>query len=288
MSDTISKISSGGILYPVEDEAARGETASLFENNDALYEGRDLTKVFALEIGLFTDAWAWIKNRIANANYTGIHVGDYIPLTVNGETHEMQVAGIDTYYRTTDHELGHHIDFISRDCYSQTVQWNTTNNNNGNATSACPYLVSNLKTFLDTLYESLPAAVKNVITEKRFLLEQRYSASGALTDSTSWSWENMGKLWVPTEYEVFDSVVWGTKGYSAMQAVQYPIFRNSWKNRIKGAGPKGGRCSWWLASVRSGYSTFACFVNDNGTAGYWHASNAHRVPLCFRITAQAA
>lgn len=288
MSDTISKISSGGIVYPVEDETARKETASLFEDNDALYEGRDLTQIFALEISQFTDAWAWIKNRIANANYTGIHVGDYIPMMVGSERHEMQVAGIDTYYRTTDNQLGHHIDFISRDCYSQTVQWNTTNNNNGNATSACPYLVSNLKTFLDTLYESLPSAVKNVITNKRFLLEQRYSASGALTDSTSWSWENMGKLWVPTEYEVFDSVVWGTKGYSAMQAVQYPIFRNSWKNRIKGAGPKGSRCDWWLASVGSGGSTNACDVGNGGSATDWGASGAFRVPLCFRITAQAA
>lgn len=285
MSDTISKISSGGIVYPLEDETARKETASLFEDNDALYEGRDLTKVFAVEISKFTDAWAWIKDRIANANYTGIHVGDYIPMTVKGETHEMQIAGIDTYYRTTDQDLGHHIDFISRDCYSQTVQWNTTNNNNGNATSACPYLVSNLKTFLDTLYESLPDAVKRVITNKRFLLEQRYSASGALTDSTSWSWEDMGKLWVPTEFEVFDAVVWGTKGYSAMQAVQYPIFRNSWKNRIKGAGPKGSRCSWWSASVRSGTSTNACGVHYDGAADDWNASNALRVPLCFRIKA---
>lgn len=285
MSDTISKISSGGIVYPLEDETARKETASLFEDNDALYEGRDLTKVFAVEISKFTDAWAWIKDRIANANYTGIHVGDYIPMTVKGKTHEMQIAGIDTYYRTTDQDLGHHIDFISRDCYSQTVQWNTTNNNNGNATSACPYLVSNLKTFLDTLYESLPDAVKRVITNKRFLLEQRYSASGALTDSTSWSWEDMGKLWVPTEFEVFDAVVWGTKGYSAMQAVQYPIFRNSWKNRIKGAGPKGSRCVWWLASGRSGDSAHACGVGYSGHATYWTASNGHRVPLCFRIKA---
>lgn len=56
MSDTISKISSGGIVYPLEDETARKETASLFEDNDALYEGRDLTKVFAVEISKFTDA----------------------------------------------------------------------------------------------------------------------------------------------------------------------------------------------------------------------------------------
>ena len=261
------------------------DTQILLQQQQGIYKGRDLTVVFADEIKNYSNEWAWIKARIKANNFNGIYICDYIPLTVDGETHQMQVAGIDTYYRTTDQGLGHHIDFISRDCYSQTVQWNTTNNNNGNTTSEYPYMVSNLKTFLGTLYEKLPQAVKNVITEKRTLLEKRYSASGALTDSTGLGWDNMGKLWVPTEYEVFDSVVWGTPRWSAGQTVQYPLFANSYKNRIKGSGSDGGRCNWWLASVRSGGSAAACHVSDYGGAGGYDTSNASRAPLCFRITA---
>ena len=284
MSD-ISKISSGGVVYNVKDEQARDDNLILFQQANGLYKGRDLTTVFASEIAKFTDAWAWIKNRIQNANYTGIYVGDYIPITVKNETVEMQVAGIDVYYRTTDNGLGHHIDFISRDCFSETVQWNTENNNNGNAESPYPYMVSNLHTWLETLYGYLPQAVKDQIVTKRTLMEQRYSASGTLTDSTTWGWQDIGKLWVPHEYEVFGSCVWGTKGWSQGQALQYPIFANSFLNRIKGAGKGGSRCDWWLASVRSGNSAYACYVTSSGDADGWSTSNLVRVPVCFRIAA---
>ena len=282
----ITEIEVGGVPRKIEDAQARDDILLLLQQTNGLYRGRDLTIVFADEISKFSDAWAWIKNRISTGNYTGIYVGDYIPITMKNERVEMQVAGIDVYTRTTDQDLGHHIDFISRDCFSETVQWNTTNNNNGNTESPYPYMVSNLHKWLgETLYGFLPQAVKNQIVTKRSLMEQRYSASGALTDSTTCGWQDIGLLWVPHEYEVFGAVVWGTQGWSEGQAMQYPIFANSYLNRIKSAGHGGGRCLWWLASVRSGHSTYACNVGGNGAADNWSASGAVRVPVCFRIKA---
>lgn len=250
------------------------------------YDGRDLTKIFASEIANFPSPWHWIQNRLNHRNYKGLNHGDFIPLTVDGETHEMQI-NINTYKRTTDQELDDHIDFISRDCYSQTVQWNTTNNNNGTAAQPFPYLASNVKQFLDQLYNKLPQALQNLIVSKRSLLEKRYSSSGTLTDSTGWDWADLGKLWLPSEYEVFGSTVWATKGWSAGQAMQYPIFANSWKNRIKGAGPKGARCHWWLLTVGGASATYVCFVSYYGYADRWNTSDALRVPLCFRFVRQA-
>lgn len=201
---TVKEIEVGGVLRKIEDEQARDDVSLLLQQTNGLYRGRDLTVVFAGEIANYTDAWAWIHARIKAGNYIGIYVGDYIPVTVKNERVEMQVAGIDVYTHTTDQDLGHHIDFISRDCFSETVQWNTTNNNNGDATDGHPYMVSNLHTWLATLSGHLPQAVKNHISTKRSLLETRYSASGALTDSTGWDWKDMGILWVPHEYEVFN------------------------------------------------------------------------------------
>ena len=282
----ITEIEVGGVPRKIEDAQARDDILLLLQQTNGLYRGRDLTIVFADEISKFSDAWAWIKNRISTGNYTGIYVGDYIPITMKNERVEMQVAGIDVYTRTTDQDLGHHIDFISRDCFSETVQWNTTNNNNGNTESPYPYMVSNLHKWLgETLYGFLPQAVKNQIVTKRSLMEQRYSASGALTDSTTLGWQDIGLLWVPHEYEVFGAVVWGTQGWSEGQAMQYPIFANSYLNRIKSAGHGGGRCYWWLASVGSGHSTYACRVSSYGHADDWGASSASRVPVCFRIKA---
>lgn len=268
------------------DTAEKAKVQTLQKQSNYVYQGVSLNTKFATEIAKFSDVWAWIKDRISKNNVYDLNVGDYIEWTLNSETIKSQIAGINTYRRTTDQELGYHIDFISKDCYSQTVQWNTTANNNGTSADPCPYTASNLYKFLnEDLYAKLPTGLKNVIKNKRTLMEQRYSSSGALTDSTGWSWKDIGALWVPTEYEVFGAQVWSTKGWAAGQAVQYPIFANSFENIIKGSGDGGSRCHWWLASAYSGNSANACKVNSGGGADYYYASLASRVPVCFRIAA---
>lgn len=229
------------------------------------YTERDLTTVFASEISGYSDVWAWIKARITAANWDGLMIGDYIPFTMNGQTVKAQIAGIDTYYGVMDQVVGHHIDFISRDCFNSTMKWNTTATNNGNSTENAPWLASNAYSVLNgTWYNYLPAALKSVIVEKRFLIETRYSSSGVLTDSNSWKWANIGKLWLPSVYEIVGSNVWGTRGYSEGNAVQYPIFANSWQYRRKGAGNGGGRCDWWTLTVSGGSSSGVCYVYSTG------------------------
>ena len=254
------------------------------EAADCTYEGVDLTERFAEEISGYANVWRWIKARIAAGNFDGLHVRDYIPIHVGAHLMKMQIAGINTYKDTCDQRVGNHIDWISKDCYPDTVQWFTSNDNNGTSADPYPWNKSTVKAFLNnTLFPLLPSELREVISNKRFLLEQRYSASGKLTDSTSWGWQDLGKLWLPSEGEVFDQTVWCTRNYGNAHAVQYPIFRNSYKSRIKGVGDGGDRAGWWLLSVCSGYSTYACVVNSNGNASYSNASIAFRVPVCFRI-----
>ena len=195
----------------------------------------------------------------------------------------MQVAGIDTYYQTTDQDFGHHIDFISQDCFNQTTKWNDTNGNNGTASEHCPYPASKIKSFLNTtIYNYLPQSVKNVIIDKRMTTEERYSSSGTIHESHSWQWKNIGKLWIPCEYEVFGSTVWGTKGWSASHSVQYPIFANSYLNRMK-KNENGTKCPWWLATP--GSATHRCaHVTQQGIAFVWDATTEMNFPICYRIS----
>lgn len=252
-------------------------------DSNRIYDGVDLATKFAAEIAGYTDVWAWIKARITAVDYSGLHIGDYVQFAVGADTVQAQISGIDTYYRTGDVAIGHHIDWISGDCLLTPRQWNTTNINNGNASNPCPYMVSDLKASLDGLVTSLPVGLQAVIVDKRMALESRYTSGSTLADSTSWEWNDMGKLWVPTECEVYGGLVFGTKAYSLGNSVQYPIFANSWKSRQKGAGHNGNRSSWWLASVNSGNSTSCCYVGDRGYPYSYLASNTFRVPLCFRI-----
>lgn len=104
-------------------------------SGDRYYGGVDLTVKFADEIAASPyngDPWAWVKGRIAAVDYKGLHVNDYIPfVTTNNITIKSCIGGIDTYYRYGDTTFGHHIDFISRDCWPNTVKMNLANYNNG-------------------------------------------------------------------------------------------------------------------------------------------------------------
>lgn len=249
-------------------------------NDPTMYDGRDLTQIFATEIASFPSPWHWIQNRINNRNYKGLNHGDFIPMTINGEILDMQI-NINTYKKTTNQKLDDHIDFISRDCYSQTVQWNANNTNNGTAEQPCPYLASDVKQFLDQLYEQLPVTVKSLIVTKTTMLEYRYSNSGVLTDDNGQNWVNLGNLWLLSEYEVFGNVIWGTKGWSAGQAIQYPIFVNSWKNRLKGNN------DWCLLSVAGDSSNLVCYVTSNGYTRRDKVTQYYHVPICFRFIRQS-
>ena len=276
-----------------------------------VYPGIDLTVEYAAEIAVEPyngDVWAWIKARIQAANYTGLHIGDYIPFVAGGNVIKAEIGGIDTYYNYGDTAVPHHIDFISRDCWPDAHVFNKVNYNNGTSVSPHPWLASDLYAWLNGLamqvpnsttadptmvdvdysatgvYNKLPAELKTVIVQKRAILPSRYTAGSLLIDDNSWAWADMGKLWVPSEIEVYGCEHWGSKnGYSSGGFQQYPIFATNMK-RVKGAGDGGARATWWLLSACGGNSTSFAAVGSTGYGGNRTASNTTiRAPLCFRI-----
>lgn len=237
-----------------------------------------------------TEGWASLQARIQAGDFTGIHIGDFKTITLTtGEKAVMEAAGIDQYYKCGDQQIGHHIDFISRDCLAGTKLFNDTNTNNGTEAEPNPWRASKLfQTLNEEVYAKLPADLKACIIEKRALLERRYSAAGALESSTGWDWNNMGKLWVPTEVEVFGNTFWsdGDAGWTGGGGcnLQYPIFYGGAKHIIKGAGNGGGGCAWWEAAACRQSSTSVCYVSGTGLANSYVAAYAGiYAPLCFRI-----
>jgi hypothetical protein len=280
---------------------------------DCRYDnGADLTVEFAGEIAAnpyYGDPWAWIRDRIRADNTRDIYVADYIPLTLtDGKTFIMEIAGIDTYYRYGSADVGHHIDFISRDCHPDTHVWNKADFNNGTTVSPHPWLASDLNAWLNSMQtnvpnataadpalvavdyratgvlDKFPAALSALIVPKNILLPVRYTAGALLTNDNSWAWTSTGKLWIPSEIEVYGCEYWGSKnGYSSGGFQQYPIFAQNMK-RVKGAGDGGDRTGWRLLSAYGGSSADCSRVDGGGGGGYNAAAYAGlRVPLCFRI-----
>jgi len=286
-ADDETAVSAAQVSY---DGAASGLEAETVQG------ALDLLSVMVLSGGVpygkeLTESWASLQARTQAGNFKGIRIGDFKTITLTtGEVVIMEVAGIDQYHRCGDIEIGHHIDFISRDCLAGTKVFNDTNTNNGTAAEPNPWRASKLFQTLNDetsgVVATLPADLKPCIIEKRALLELRYSTAGALESSTGWAWNNMGKLWVPTEVEMFGNTFWGNVGWTGGGGcnLQYPIFYGGAKHIIKGAGNGGGRCTWWEASAHSQSATAVCSVDGTGVAGYYIATyGGIYAPLCFRI-----
>lgn len=275
---------------------------------DQTYVGQDLTVKFADEIKGYSDEWAWMKARKNNGDYKGLHVGDYIPITCsNGYVLKAQIAGINTYTGYGDPLVGNHIDFICKELWNDPHVMNKVNYNNGNANSPSPFLASDLNYWLNSMSGTVPnstsdAAVttevdyttdgvlyylpdklKNQIVPKMILSPSRYTAGQVLTNDNSWAWQSTGKLWIPSEVEVYGAPCWGDSGYGAGGFVQYPLFAYN-MNRAKLRCTNKDRCTWWLLSARAGNSTYFEYVGGNGNCGNNSATTTWiAAPVCFRI-----
>lgn len=135
----------------------------------------------------------------------------------------------------------------------------------------------------DGIWSKLPEALKAVIVTKRALLPHRYSESGVLSNNNSLGWQDMGKLWIPSEIEVYGHGVCADNLWDKGGFVQYPIF-NCNMRRVKGLGDGGGRYTWWLVSATAGNTSNFCYVSSAGNADHYDASTTWAgLPVCFRI-----
>ena len=308
----VSRIIQGGQPRDIKDRKSR---ALLQTSVNRIHTGEDLALKFAAEIAAFPNVWEWIRARIRVGNFEDINVGDFVEFTAGGNTIVSEVAGINTYTRygwPSEHEVGNHIDFISRDLWPEPVQWNLVDYNNGLASMPSPYLVSNVYALLNSLQTNvpngtganpatvgvdyrttgilalLPAALRNVIVPKVAIIERRHTAGILLLEDNSWGWYDLGQLWLPSEVEICGTNMWSTtitqhNGRSSSGFVQYPIFAGSMK-RIKGAGHNGGRAGWWLCTVAGGWSTRVAIVTGVGAPDTTFATRTGiYVPICFRI-----
>ena len=314
------------------------ELLNVLQSAARTYQGMDLTQKFQAEIAASPfngDPWAWIQARVRAGNFTGLLPGDFIPIVTTAgtpvTTFMCEIAGINTYRNqagtppaipglpAVTAPIPNHIDFISRDLFPNTVQWNLANYNNGfAATSVSPWNASHVFAWLNGLSMTVPNAttagggtgtavdftataanpglwwrlptnLRNVIVPKIALMPSRAAGTAILLEDTTWAWQNIGNLWAPSETEVFGQRVWAggvapNQGWASGGYMQYPIFAGDMTKAIKGIGHQGARAYWWLSTPIGGSSTVVCAASTGGSAA--HVSAAHtgiRAALCFRV-----
>lgn len=299
-----------GIGNLAEPEQAQAAATKSYVDRRAAAQGVDLAEYYAGEIGQ-TDIWEWMRQRIAAGDLGRICAGDYINLTCkNGTVLQQQIAGINTYRGYGDPEIGNHADFISRNLWPIAHSVNPVLWNNGFSGAQCPFVASDMYLWINSLagtvagdtaappdtalvsvdytddgiWVQLPDSLKAVISEKIFYAPKRYSSSGILSKDNGGEIISMGKLWLPTEMEVYGTAIFGGSGYGICGGVQYPIFADK-QDVVKRYGDNGWRSGWWLASAADGKTNSFCSVSSKGVAASSNATaSGTRVPVCFRIT----
>lgn len=274
------------------------DVAQVSEQNaypNGTYSGVSIADKFANEIGS-THIATWLQSRVKAGNFSGLNIMDYVDIDCDGINMRYRIAAIDPYFGGGDQQKGHNIVMVPDRVWTLTaekdgdyaintsyVYWNEELNNNGTSTDKHPYTASNLhKWEIEKMLPRFPQEWQDAMLSNRVLLEERYSSSSKLNDSTDWSWADLGKIWSLSETELFGQCVWGTNGYSVGTDCRLPIFENC-RGRLGRSGSVI-RADFWLRTVKSGSPNNVCNFSSRGYVSYVGSNNTTMRPLpCFMI-----
>lgn len=193
--------------------------------------------------------WAKVQ-QMARDNM--LQVGDQVIDSIEDVPMIYEVAHI------TDTE----VHFVSKSLPDIRFAWNENRSNKGG------FKESDLRKKIEQVFMPLlPNDLQEIISERELIQiidgkEEKYT----------------GKIWLPTEYEVFGDAYWNDDA----EGEHFELFKDP-ANRVKCVAGTTARAYWWLASVCSGHSTSACLVGNSGHADGSGVTYEWRVPVCFTI-----
>ena len=183
--------------------------------------------------------------KVGESVFTKLTNGEIIEFVITDVTHD-------------------YVRFETRHLIGREVEWNEYDTNKGG------YPDSDIRGYIDsTIWGLLPEDLQAVISDVDREWKDKDGNCGTYTT----------KLLLPAASEVFyEDSCYGDKGLYK----QLDYYKDA-RNRIRMA-ENGLTRVYWLASVRSGNSTNACYVSSNGNVNDWNASCSYHVSVCFIIS----
>lgn len=267
---TADEVANGALVIDTGDATKQipyANIASATGVNDlskqlAGYNGKDLGELYTP---------ATFQAKVASGDFSGLNLGDYFDITLTtGEQMRYVISGFNTYLNHGDTALtANHVIMTPLDCMKDTMQMNTSNTNTGG------YAASLAPAKLETILATFPSEWRAVMRSIRRLENNK----------GTWAWASR-TLFLLSETEVHGFPNWAYDGYDGGTR-PLPLFQFSCRYRVKGLGfgssAKGSRCSWWLASPSSAYTTYFCIVSGSGNSYNHNASYASGVAPGFCI-----
>jgi hypothetical protein len=239
-------------------------------------DGRNLLDV--LGVATVADAVEALHQK-TNADgvpdFSGLQIGDYLdlPSLNDGSTTytwneayknlRIVISGFNTYkHMGSTENAKNHIVFTFENC-PLTKRMNATNTNTGG------YAASEMRTYLEGGF--LAGLVEALGHDYLYSVRRYISNKGSYAELNA-------KIFLPTEIEVYGMQINGDElgdsatDYQYVNPVQLPIFRDSYKHRIKRYN--GSRQWYFLSTPYSADSASFCLVYSYGRAGSGSAVSA--------------
>lgn len=273
-----------------------------------ILEGRNLKEVFGSASAL--------HSAIAAEDFSKIRVGDYWPITLTGNYRDygegttagqyqqksfsnatviLEVAAINPYWKYGDSgDIASgtpHVLFISRDCLPTALKMRKSDDLWEDETNKIPWNGSALyRTLNDASYGIVKLVAATDIgaymyagsnnNGMRYMAEKRDPITST---STSPIWSYRGRLFLPTEDEIWGQKVFGGNSYQNMHAL--PIFHGTTRHIVKGLGNGGSATKLvWTLTLRNSKTGTFCLTSYRGGPSDGAAGTAYGVPLCFLVT----
>lgn len=254
-----------------------------------------------LKIVTFADGTDAEIEKMIEAHYAGkINIGDYWAVGDKRIIHHnaMDATGVSESHKANDYAyviIGiEHDDLVTaingktkaaitiqteRMLYLDTT---TEYNSSYDASHECGYMNSSnansggwegcaRRTWCNTVYkECLPTYIQNMMKQVKKLTSAG-SQSSTIKTSNDYAF-------LPSEIEIFGSTTYSFTG----EGKQYQYFKNATANRYKKPRYSSDYVSgwWWTRSPSSGDSGSFCYMNRDGGAGVYDASDINGISPC--------
>lgn len=205
-----------------------------------------------------------LHDELAAGNYEHLIIGNHLPMAFRGKTYHMSLAGINHFIRMGANDFSQqHLLWISDELFETAQKYNETNDNTGG------YPASSLYTFVQAMYNDLPAEWKNLVVAVPRIRDKK--------GADEWYYED--KMILPSEMEIFGEVFFGTNG-AERDKKQWPIFMGGTARIIKNLNG-GGRYAWWTSSASAAHTTYFVYASHVGDSHDNAASSSLGVPIAF-------
>ena len=197
-----------------------------------------------------------------------IAINGIVMIPFKGEEKEFVILNIGKLSDGTTY-----MDIMSKELLLTNIKWKATLDQYYNIRESLflNYIRSDIIDVLNDQLKYFPDIIQSAVIDREVSCLDTMST---ITGKKTYKTVNIGKVWIPSIYEVFGQVDCNYDDDPINK--QYEYFKNEENRKI-------GNTGWWLRSTYAFYYKNACFVDFDGSYSDRVADTSYSSVLCLRL-----